>query len=1096
MESTDRSAPPYVRITVFLLLLLGFSISSWAQSNTSVVDGEVRDPSGAIMQDCQVTLTNLATGANLNTHTNEHGIYLFPSVSAGSYTLEIVRPGFKPYIISNFRVTVGLHTTENAVMEVGSASESITIEANGSAPLLEPNSNEVGTLIESVAVQELPLNGRNFLQLGYLSGAAQNGGTSTSNFLSVQTGHADRDISIAGTEQDMVAFTVNGIAIAGSRLGQAAVNVSISAIDQFKVVQGFFLPSVGTAQGVVNVATKSGSNTWHGEAFEFVRNNSFDARNFFEKQSQPGPFRRNQFGGSLGGPIKKDKLFVFGYYEALRQVRSDPMSAFAPTQAMFDGDFSKLPATIYDPATFDASTGRRQAFAGNIIPSSRINSMSKKLLAYYQPGSDYNTRPANVFGQPIKTENMDQFGVRVDVNLGRHTLFTEYIRENSPIVNGGLFPVSGYSYLLHSQMAMVQLASVVDPHTVNEFRIGWTRPYMFYTGERQDGLQQQLGFTGTADTTGPPGVTLNGFGSFGRSQGLIGNIDNTYQMYDSLNYLHHEHEFRFGLGMRYVRTVQESANFNSRGSMVFSNIFTAQMAPGTGGQLTPVAGTGSSFADFLLGMPVSGTVTSMPRTHYRWTEWEPFFQDTWRLRPGLTLNLGLSWYMATPPNPSGNDKEYPHAFNFQTGKVIFATLGQMDTRVYETDWNNWAPRAGLAWQPSFDKQLVLRAGAGVYYSPQRALYQLFSITAPGVSIVQSIANSPNNPQPTYVLGQNVFPPIKQVPITEEFANNLTGTVFALDQGRRSTYSQQWTFSIQRSLGKSNLIELAYIGSLSQKLPIRWNSNDCSIPGSLLCSSSAIPFKQYSYVFFAANAGFGSYNALTAKFQRQFTNGFAFLTNYTWSKALSNTMQGGANSPLNQMASCRDCDKGMAGFNIPQKLVVNTVYELPLGSGKKFLGGASPFLNQFVKGWTVNAIAVFSKGNPFTVNAPNNTAAVLTNFRANRVCDGRAGMANTNLRSNGLYWLDSGCFATPPAGNFGNSGAFILTGPGVNNWDLGIEKNFRLREVMRLQFRVEAFNAWNHAQFFNPSSMVGDADFGRVSQARAAREIQLGLKLFF
>jgi hypothetical protein len=311
---------------------------------------------------------------------------------------------------------------------------------------------------------------------------------------------------------------------------------------------------------------------------------------------------------------------------------------------------------------------------------------------------------------------------------------------------------------------------------------------------------------------------------------------------------------------------------------------------------------------------------------------------------------------------------------------------------------------------------------------------------------------------------------------------------------RTPHSQQWNLSIQHSLNQNTLVEVAYVGSQSRRLPIRWNVDDCSSPGSLVCNPAVRPWQQYSYVYFAANAGSAGYNALTAKFQREFSGGFNLLANYTFSKALTNTMEGGANTPLNQMGTCLACDKGMAGFNVPQRLTVATVWELPVGKGKRFWKSASPFWNRVVGGWAADVIATFSSGNPFTVNAPNNTVDPLTNFRANRLCNGRTEVQDPHLRTNGLYWFNTTCFAAPPTGFFGNSGTYVLTGPGLNDWDFAIEKSAAVREALKLQFRAEFFNAWNHAQFLNPDSTVGDANFGQVNQARAAREIQFGLKL--
>ena len=1089
--------PRALRLPRRAAALFLFTLVAMAQTNTSVVEGRVSDPSGAVIGDCNVVLTSLKMASELTTQTNDSGTFIFPAVPVGSYTLKVNKENFRPYELDDFRVTIGQRVTQDVRLQLGPVAEAVTVEASDAAPLLEPRSNDLGTLIEPVNVQQLPLNGRNYLQLGYLSGAAQDGGPTSSDFLATQTGHPDRDIAIAGVEPDLIGFTLNGISVASSRLGDLALDVSIAAVDQFKVMQGFIMPAMGPDPGIVNVVTKSGSNRFHGEAFEFLRNNDLDARTFFEAQAHPGPFHRNQFGGALGGPIVRNRVFFFANYEGFRQVQATAQGGFAPTQSMFNGDFSALPINVYDPASFSAGTGQRQVFPGNSIPSGRINPVAQKLLAYYLPGSSYNARPLNVFGEPVQTQDSDQGDIRVDASLSKkHNLFGQYIHEVSPVDSPSLFPVSGLYYHMNTELAVVQLTGTLSPSMVNELHAGFTRPFLFYGGIGKPGVETQVGLTGTADPNGVPGITLSSFSSFGTAQSVIGNIDNNYQVYDSVKILRGKHEIEAGGSLHYVRTVQESANWNARGTLVFNSVFTAQLATAANGQPAPMAGTGSSFADFLMGMPVSGTVTSMPRTHYRWTEVNPYVQDTWRVLPRVTVNFGLSWYLGTPPNPSGNDTKYPHAFDFQTGKVVYAALNQISPEIYSTDWKNFSPRLGFAWQPKSWTGTVVRAGAGLYHPSERTLYELFGITAPGVSIVQSIANSPSSPLPTYSLGQNVFPPMSQVPITQQFADNVTGTAFALDRGLRTPYSQQWNLSLQHSFGSNALAEVAYVGSQSRRLPVRWNVDDCSTPGSLVCNPAGKKWPQYSYVYFAADAAFAGYNALTAKFQREFSGGFNFLANYTWSKALTDTMEGGANTPLNQMGSCLACDKGLAGFNVPQRLMIASVWQVPVGRGKHFLKNLSPFWDRVAGGWAADVITTFSAGNPFTVNAPNNTVDPLTNFRANRLCDGRTGLKDANLRTNGLYWLDTGCFAAPAAGYFGNSGAYILTGPGANNWDLALEKNVQLRESTRLQFRAELFNAWNHAQFLNPDSTVGDVNFGQVTQVRAPRQIQFGLKLLW
>jgi len=1071
-------------------------LSAAGQGGQGAIEGWIIDPSDSPVPGAGVVLANRITGHEQRVETDERGRFVFPAVPVGAYDLRVTKAGFRDSEISEIRVLVGQRLSQVIKLELGAISESITVtESEGS--LRETTSNQLGTVIEPVSVQQLPLNGRNYLQLGYLSGAAQEAGSNPSNFTATQTGHADRTIAVAGIQQDMTGYLVNGVSVAGTRIGQLGLNVSVTAVDQFKVVQGFVLPSLGPDPGVVNLATRSGGSAFHGEAFWFHRNSALDAREFFETRRQPGPFLRNQFGGAASGPLWPGKAFFFANYEGYRQRLSAPQGGYSPTAGMFRGDFSALSAAVHDPLTFNAATGTRQPFAGNRIPETRQNPMARKLLEYYLPGSDLNQRPLNVIRQPKQTQTANQGGIKVDVPLGPAGLLSgQYMEESSRVTVPGVYPLTGVYYDLRMHMSGLQWTANMGPGTVNVAQAGFTRPYLFYGGIGEPGLQDRLGLTGTADRNGVPSVSLTGFSGFGAPQSVIGNIDNSYQLQDTLTLVRGRHEIAMGFMMRYIRTVQESANWNARGTLLFSGAFTAQTAPVAGGRVTAVSGTGSAFADFLLGFPVNGTVTSMPRTHYRWTEMHPFIQDTWRIRPGLTLNLGLSWYGTTPPNPSGADRAYPHAFDFESGRILYAALGDIRPQIFSMDRNNFSPRAGLAWQPRFLPGAVIRAGGGIYYPSQRALYLLFGITAPGVSIVQAIANDPASPSPFYQLGLNVFPPMKTGTVTREFADSVSGAVFALDRGLRSTYSSQWNFSLQVPVGRAAVAEATYIGSSTNKLPIRWNANDCSTVSGLQCDPSNIRWSRYPYVYFAAHAGHATYHALNLKFQKEFSRGWNFLSNYTWAKALSNTQQGGANPPLNQRGVCLDCDKGPTGFNIPHRLASAFVWELPVGRGRKYLSSAGPALQAVAGGWSLSTISILSSGTPVMVTAPNNTPSSLTNFRADRLCDGRRELADRNPRTNGLYWLAPSCFAVPKAGYFGNAGVYILPGPGIANWDLALQKRTRVSESVQAVLRVEMFNAFNHTQFSAVNGMAGDANFGQVTQARTPRQIQMGLKLLW
>jgi len=519
-------------VTVGILLLISINSVLRAQSVTSSIQGAVTDVSGAMVPGAAVILTNVLTGVVLRTESSGTGNYSFPSVPPGTYSLEVTKPGFADYKVSQFTAIVGQHVTENAALNIASAAQTVTVDAHGLANLLEPESNDLGNAIRPQSVAQLPLNGRNFLQLGLLSGATQaNAGAATSS--TGQTGHPSVSINIAGNEPDFTMYLVNGIQTFGSRAGNTSLNISVAAIDQFEVHYGFFMPDLGTNPGVVDVITKSGANSIHGEAYEFVRNNQMEARNYFSS-TVPGPYHQNQFGVAVGGPILKNKLFYFGNYEGYRQNQSTFVGAYTPTQAMFNGDFSSLSTPIYNPFSFDPNTGQRQPFVGNIIPSNLINPTSKMLLEYYLPGSSLASKPNNLGGNPSHTLNTDQATGRLDASLNeRNQLFAQGTWLNSPATNPGLFPYQGTAFPMDTELIALGWTRTLSSTKVNELRLGFTHDYVFDEGASKSGVQAQLGITGTGDGNGVPGIGMTGYTGFGTSTGLLGDVDNVYQIHDS-----------------------------------------------------------------------------------------------------------------------------------------------------------------------------------------------------------------------------------------------------------------------------------------------------------------------------------------------------------------------------------------------------------------------------------------------------------------------------------------------------------------------------------------------------------------------------------
>lgn len=1113
-----------LRLALVAVLCFALAYSAGAQSGSASIQGTVADSSGAVIQGANVLLTNATTGVSLRATSDAAGTYSFPTVPPSVYQVEVSKSGFASYKVTGFKVAVGQHVSQNATLNVASTA-SVEVNAAGLTNLLDTESNDLGTVIGPQSVNQLPLANRNYLQLGLLSGATQASKGAASSSVN-QTGHDDVSLNIAGNQPDFTLYVVNGLQTLGSRAGNSSLNLSVGAIDQFEVHYGFFMPDLGPNPGIVDVVTKSGTNHLHGEIFEFVRNNQMQARDFFNVDAtgaptKPGPYHLNQFGFDFGGPVLHDKLFYFVNYEGYRRTTSNVQRATTPTQAMFNGDFSGTGVTIYDPATYNPVTGLRQAFPGNKIPAARISDNIKGLLQFYTPGATLT--PNNIVGTPKATYTSDQFMGKIDYNINeRNQIFLQGNWLNSPVLNPGLFPGQGTAFPMDTELVNIGWNSTLSSNKVNVLRLGGLRDSVYSQGSQVNGIQTKLGITGTADVNGVPSITFanGGWTGFGTSTGLIGNLDNVYQIQDSFNWLHGNHQIKFGADIAYLRTIQSSANANARGVFNFNGNFTAQFNPGG---FTTVAGTGSSFADFLLGDINTGQSIGMPRTHLRWTTAQPYIQDTWKILPNFTANVALAWYGATSPNPSGPDKNLIHSFDFTTGKPTFAALGQANPSVYPMTMTNWAPRVGFTFAPTSLKNTVVRAGWGMYYTTAEAVNFQYAVVSQVISVNNAVSNT--QPTPAYVLGVNAMPGFTVGQITPAQANAITGPIQYLSATQRSPYVEQWNFDVQHTFGSRYLLDVAYIGNASHHLAFNWNPFDCSAPGSNLCFDSNNPYNgKYTYMQDVDSIGYGNYNGLLVKFQRQFSGGLSLLANYTYSKALA-ASQEGSNGTLNQRRSCvPGCDYGPTTSNIPHSFIVSAVWELPYGRGRHFGNRINPLANGVAGGWDIDAIVSMQSGLPFTVTAPNNTAWSPGQIRANKYCDARAALSNKDVRTNGHYWLKNqavgqteaqgACYVDPSKdpvnlvngslplkpgtterarAAFGTSSFDSLRGPGINNWDMGIHKNFPLYREATFTLRGEFFNIWNHTQFANPNSGVAaGANFGLISGTQhAARIIQLG-----
>ena len=1063
------------------------------------LNGSVHDEQDMGISGARVTLTEKSKELVLQTQTDAGGSFLFPAVEPGVYLVHVAKPGFSTYKVDRLKIEIGERAALDVKLHVGEIQTVIEV-SSADRSTLDAESNAIGTVVDSGRVRELPLNGRNFLQLGLLAGGAVDISPANDNF-GANVGHAGRVIVLPGALPYSVNYTLNGIPIRGSRDGEMAANVSVAAIDQFKVQESFLMPDQGAYGSAVNVVTKSGTNQFNGEVFEFLRNGNLDARSFFA--AQPEDLKRNQFGFAAGGPLWRNRLWFHGFYERLREISAFSTAGYTPTQAMFDGDLAGTDRIIYDPASYDARLGTRQPFADNVVPSSRINPVATNLLHFYLPGSSLSSIPSNLQGSPRDTLDDDQGGLRLDAAANEHhQLFAQLFRQNAPAANAGLFPFSGLLYNNASDLVMLAHTWTMNPRMLNSVRIAFVRGIATGGNEAQDqgAILKSAGIQNTVDDRGISEIDLQGYSSFGRSNGNVGNSDNTWQVGESFSYARSNHSVQVGLDLGYRRGWHLNANSLALGRLQFAPVFTAQLMRNTQGQVVPQANTGDSFADFLLGVPTQGQVEGLPVVQYRATQFTPFVQDTWRLTSNLTLNYGLSWYLETPPDPQGWARSIVHGFDRVTGLLTYAALGQLDPKAVSTDRNNFAPRFGVAWKPSHLKNTVIRAGGGIYYNQFPWLVsQLSLIESPPFGGGQSFTNPEINPTPTYVLGQNVFPPKITAELSPSYAANLPdGTLAsALDPNLRTGYVSQWNFSVQKGLGKSDILELSYLGSSGHQLLYYTDLSQCRPTADLFCSSAAKPWPRYDLMVWIDSSGNSSYEGLIAKYEHRIESGLNVRFEYTLAKALTDAWES-SQTPGNQIADCRACDKGPATFDVRHRAVTSAVWEIPFGRGRRFGGTIPRLMDVAAGGWTLTGIITFATGQPIYLTAPNQTGGLLDTPLPNRVCDGRSDELADNIRNNGFLWFDSACFTTPGVGYFGDSGRTVLNGPGVENWDIGLAKSFPLwRETNRLQFRAEMFNAWNHAQFQPPEGNAGaGANFGRISASRAPRLIQLAMKLYW
>jgi len=1084
------------------LVLAALSRLALAQTISGDLVVNVVDPSGAVVSGAKLILTQIGTNVKQESVTDHLGNALLAQLKPGEYKLDISAPGFQSQTVGGIRIQVGQRARVDVKLNVGQITESVTVSAGG-VTLLNSESAALGQVIEQRQLVELPLSGRNFLQLAYISAGAVPIGIGTSPATS-WTGRSDMTLSIAGGRESNNSFLLNGIETRNARFGSVGIRPSIEAIQEFKVQRSTFGAEFGRSAAVINTTMRAGTNGLHGSVFEFLRNKELDANDFFLNRTGRlrAPLTQNNFGTAVGGPVVIPKLydgrnrtFWFFNYEAFRQRVSSSATGTYSSAAQLKGNLAddsggtglfptSNPVCQANPTSrkcmnfIDPDSGL--PFPGNVIPAGRLDPITQLAAQYSVLPNVPVTVNSPVFplyntqATPGQINDFDQYNVRADHQLGsRDQLFGTFSWSDETRNVKALRPYGGEGYPMSNRLVTGTWNHTFSASVLNEFRFGWNRSRTFRLSETSFGPNYAKDTFGLKNTTsqpmafGIPAFSLSGFSAIGSISQAIGATDENFQFTDNLGIVKGRHNIRTGLQVMRLAYFQIT-NFAGNPTFTFD------------GRYTGVQTNGFGLGDFLLGYPsrAQGSVGDGSQD-MRTTFWSGYLQDDWRVAPNFTLNFGMRYEFARSPVEINNRSMY---FNPEQARIILAGQG-VRPDIVDPDWNNFAPRFGFTWRPNFLSNMVVRGGFGVYYSTDNFNEEQFKGQGAPFFQQQTIDGDPRRPT---IFMKDMLPAFT--------ASKNTGP-FTFDRLNRTPYLNQWTFGIQKSFGADWLVEAEYAGSQGNKMPQRRNLNIATIdPTGTIPVAQRRRFLEFSDILLTYNGGWTSYNAMTAKVEKRFSSGLFLLGSFTWQKSLD---LGSTDDFSTISTEFKKWDKGRSSFDVPYRYVMSYVYQLPFGRGKQHLSGVSRAADLLIGGWQVNGMTTFATGQWQTLGLGSDWIFIgsWTKSIPNVIGDYKAG------RSVPDAYLNPAAFDFPrdAQGNriraVGNGGRNTIQQPGLNNWDMGVCKNFSISERLRAQFRWETFNTWNHTQFGSATLSVTSTNFGRITGARMGpRRTQLGLKL--
>ena len=1117
----------HITWVVLLVILAGLGGIALGQGTSASLTGLVSDPSGAAIPGATVTITNTDTNYSQTVQTDGTGVYLFRPLPPGPYRLAINAGGFEKYLQSGIVLSTSLAATQDVHLTVGGANaETVNVTAN--AELINTTSAELGTSVNEAAISQLPLNGRDPSSLVLLapgtSNVLQHGGEGIQSGMSFAT---ETGASSNGGRQGSTFYMLDGVSNMDNYNLLTSPFPNSDATQEFRVITNNFSAIYGFAPGaVVSIATKSGTNQFHGGVFEFVRNNDLNAGNWFS--GQVDPLKRNQFGGYVGGPVLRDKLFFFGNYQGTRIVEaSNTNLTYTPTTAMLNGDFSGIPFALNGP--FETIGGK----TNQLMPGVSLDSAAVAITNDGLPGhSSSVTQGADGSmyypGATIRN-NYDEGTGRLDYNLKKNQIltlrsFTDTFTQPSGDVPGDILSVLNLSNWSYSFMERMEYYNDVLSHTwtispslVNTASVFWSEMSAHNAAQVLDNSGQPMCFSRYIDVTELPGqcymegFTVGGNGFNGGWTEPSQEDRNTYGVSDIIIKTLNRHTISTGFNLQH-QFAEEYTQYPTQPIITFNGQY-----------------TGSGLADFLLGYMSqyeqgAGEIADI-------SGWQvgPFVQDEFRLRPNLTLNVGLRWDPNLAPTSAGGrgaafvPGQQSTVFPNAPVGLIFPGDTNMTSALMPNSYGYWQPRVGISWQPHNLPRTVFHAGFGMFTGPlEYSSYNhaadvapfspLYTLYGNNSSCVGASACTPNTGQTlTGMLNFNApwsnfagtndvspFPPFASVgykpPTDSTFSTPMT-----VDQSFSRNFklpiTQSWNVSIEQQLSASMVFRLAYVGSESYHMSnaIDQNAGIYSVANP----TGTRPYSSFAQVLVDQSAATASYHSLQATFERHFSHGFQLQSNFTWSKAIDIAASSNVSFGTPYLPDPFDLrfNRGVSSLDVPINSVTNFIYESPSLKGK------STLLREILGSWEFSGIVTAQSGNPFTIGAgsyDNNSGSLQYQDRADRVPGQSLGVRQGSRTQWLNKYFNTAAFAPNTPGTFGNSGKNIMFGPHVFTSDAAVMKNWTLPESLRLQFRWEAFNATNHPSFGTPDTGLTDGSFGKITAIGniPPRVMQAALKLTF